>query len=182
MPIIIIFRIKTFPKIWYSLVFFSNFKWSQVLSFGIPKVDTNPPASTVSARRIRSTEPSHLNKYLGSLVCNKQCNIVALSKNGGMPIRYAPIQNNLTGKLHPANDDNHWIARRLRGSRLSVVVEAHGMAMGTAVVDHGHVPRPRICVEAAIHCKLVVVLTETWRCLEVSTKGDQGPRAHVGRP
>lgn len=65
----------------------------QVVSFGIAQVGTNSridrfvysPASTVSARRIRSTEPSHLNKYLGStLVCNKQCNMVVLSKNGGM--------------------------------------------------------------------------------------------------
>ena len=79
--------------------FFPKFKWPQVVSpgcffwFGIAQVGTNSridrfvysPASTVSARRIRSTEPSHLNKYLGStLVSNKQCNMVVLSKNGGM--------------------------------------------------------------------------------------------------
>ena len=56
------------------------------------------------------------------------------------------------------------------------------MAMGTAVVDHGHVPGPRICVEAAIHRELVVVLAKTWRCFAVSTRGDPGPRAHMGTP
>ena len=76
----------------------------------------------------------------------------------------------------------HSLARRLRRSRLSVVVEAHGMAMGTAVVDHGHVPGPRICIEAAIHRELVVVLAKTWRCFAVSTRGDPGPRAHMGTP
>lgn len=38
--------------------------------------------------------------------------------------------------------------------------------MGTTVMDHRHITRPRISIEATIYSELVVVLAQAWRFTE----------------
>ena len=58
-------------------------------------------------------------------------------------------------------------AQLLCRPRLSVVVEAHGMPMSSAVVDHCYITGSRISIECSVDCKLIIVLAETSRAKRI---------------